>query len=301
MSSSAFSPKIRAFSAWPAASIVAIPLTAMKLPFTKMNGLGNDFMVVEWPLDRPPPEPELIRRWADRRRGVGFDQLLLVTGARANGADASYRNFNADGGEVEQCGNGVRCLARFLAPRMGSELTLVSPAGAVAARVRSPDDVSVNLGVPDFRPSALPFLAEQERDRYRVDVAGETVELGAVSMGNPHAVIAVPAVAAAPVERLGEAFQRHPSFPRRVNVGFMERVDEHRIRLRVYERGVGETPACGTGAAAAVAVGRRWGQLGDPVAVELPGGTLEVNWSGPGTPLWQTGPTAAVYEGYIDL
>ena len=273
----------------------------MKLSFTKMNGLGNDFMVVEWPAGRPPPDAELIRRWADRRRGVGFDQLLLITGERPDGGDAGYRNFNADGGEVEQCGNGVRCLARFLAPRFGSELTLVSPAGPVAARVRSPDDVSVDLGVPDFRPSALPFLAEQERDRYRVEVAGETVELGAVSMGNPHAVIAVPSAADAPVERLGAAFQRHPSFPRRVNVGFMERVDERRIRLRVYERGVGETLACGTGAAAAVAVGRRWGQLGERVAVELPGGTLEVNWPGPGSPLWQTGPTAAVYEGYIEL
>ena len=286
MSSLAFWPKIRA---------------AMKLPFTKMNGLGNDFMVVEWPSGQPPPQPELIRRWADRRRGVGFDQLLLVTGERANGADASYRNFNADGGEVEQCGNGVRCLARYLAPRFGSELTLVSPAGAVEARVRSAADVSVNLGVPDFRPSALPFLASQERDRYRIDVAGEVVELGAVSMGNPHAVIAVPSVAAAPVERLGAALQRCPSFPKRVNVGFMERVDERRIRLRVYERGVGETLACGTGAAAAVAVGRRWGELGERVAVELPGGTLEVNWPGPGSPLWQTGPTAAVYEGYIEL
>ena len=274
----------------------------MKLAFTKMNGLGNDFMVVEWPGDRPTPDAELIRRWADRRRGVGFDQLLLVTESRSNGAAAaSYRNFNADGGEVEQCGNGVRCLARYLAPRFGTELTLVSPAGAVAARVRSADDVSVNLGVPDFRPSALPFLADQERDRYRLDVAGEAVELGAVSMGNPHAVIAVHSAAAAPVERLGAALQRHPSFPKRVNVGFMERVDERRIRLRVYERGVGETLACGTGAAAAVAVGRRWGELGDRVAVELPGGTLEVNWPGPGTPLWQTGPTAAVYEGYIEL
>jgi diaminopimelate epimerase len=273
----------------------------MKLAFTKMNGLGNDFMVVEWPADRPPPEADVIRRWADRRRGVGFDQLLLVTNDGSTGAAASYRNFNADGGEVEQCGNGVRCLARYLAPRMGSELTLVSPAGAVDARVRSAEDVSVNLGVPDFRPSALPFLASQERDRYRLDAAGETVELGAVSMGNPHAVIAVPSVAAAPVERLGAALQHHPSFPKRVNVGFMERVDERRIRLRVYERGVGETLACGTGAAAAVAVGRRWGQLGERVAVELPGGTLEVNWPGPGSPLWQTGPTAAVYEGYIEL
>jgi diaminopimelate epimerase len=273
----------------------------MKLPFTKMNGLGNDFMVVEWPRDRPPPDAELIRRWADRRRGVGFDQLLLVAADRPKDGEASYRNFNADGGEVEQCGNGVRCLARFLAPRFGRELTLVSPAGPVAARVRSADDVSVNLGVPDFRPSSLPFVGVEERDRYRVDVAGETVELGAVSMGNPHAVIPVDSVATAPVERLGAAFQQHPSFPRRVNVGFMERVDEGRIRLRVYERGVGETLACGTGAAAAVAVGRKWGVLGERVAVELPGGTLEVNWPGPGAPLWQTGPTTAVYEGYIEL
>jgi diaminopimelate epimerase len=273
----------------------------MKLPFTKMNGLGNDFMVVEWPAGRPPPDAELIRRWADRRRGVGFDQLLLVGSGKPAAGDASYRNFNADGGEVEQCGNGVRCLARYLAPRFGGDLTLVSPAGPIAARVRSADDVSVNLGVPDFRPSSLPFAAAEERDRYPLDVEGETVELGAVSMGNPHAVIATPSVAAAPVERIGAALQRHPSFPRRVNVGFMERIDEGHIRLRVYERGVGETLACGTGAAAAVAVGRRWGLLGQEVAVELPGGTLEVNWPGPGSPLWQTGPTAAVYEGYIEL
>jgi diaminopimelate epimerase len=273
----------------------------MKLPFTKMNGLGNDFMVVEWPRGRPPPDPELIRRWADRRRGVGFDQLLLIVSDRPEGGDVSYRNFNADGGEIEQCGNGVRCLARFLAPRFGQELTLVSPAGPVAARVRSPDDVSVNLGVPDFRPAALPFLAAEERDRYRLEVAGESVEFGAVSIGNPHVVIAVDSVDAAPVERLGAAFQSHPSFPRRVNVGFMERQSDRRIRLRVYERGVGETLACGTGAAAAVAVGRRWGQLGERVEVELPGGVLTVNWPGPGSPLWQTGPTTAVYEGSIDL
>jgi diaminopimelate epimerase len=273
----------------------------MKLPFTKMNGLGNDFMVVEWPADRPPPGAELIRRWADRRRGVGFDQLLLIAKSPPQDGDASYRNFNADGGEVEQCGNGARFLARFLAPRFGSELTLVSPAGAVEARVRSPDDVSVNLGVPNFRPSALPFVADEERDRYRLEIDGESVEFGAVSMGNPHVVIASPSVAAAPVERLGAAFQRHASFPRRVNVGFMERVDTRHIRLRVYERGVGETLACGTGAAAAVAVGRRWGVLEEKVAVELPGGTLDVNWPGPGAPLWQTGPTAAVYEGYIEL
>jgi diaminopimelate epimerase len=209
--------------------------------------------------------------------------------------------FNADGSEVEQCGNGVRCLARFLAPRFPVELKLVSPTGPIAARVESPDRVSVDLGVPDFRPGALPFTVPEERDRYRLDVAGRSVELGAVSMGNPHAVIAVDSVGAAPVELLGPALQTHPSFPSSVNVGFMERVDARRIRLRVYERGVGETLACGTGAAAAVAVGRRWGWLDENVAVELPGGSLEVNWPGPGAPVWQTGPTTAVYEGYIEL
>ena len=273
----------------------------MQLEFTKMHGLGNDFIVFDAPRDGWLPNPAQWRAMSARHTGIGFDQALVIEPPRRSGTQAYYRIFNADGGEVEQCGNGVRCLARFLAPRMGSELTLVSPAGAVAAKVRSPDDVSVALGVPDFRPGALPFLADDERDRYRIDVDGEIVELGAVSMGNPHAVIAVPSVAAAPVERLGAALQRHAAFPRRVNVGFMERVDERRIRLRVYERGVGETLACGTGAAAAVAVGRRWGQLGERVTVALPGGNLQVNWSGPGSPLWQTGPTAAVYEGYIEL
>jgi diaminopimelate epimerase len=274
----------------------------MKLAFTKMNGAGNDVMVLPWPSQHVPPAPEVVRRWGDRRRGVGFDQLLLVDSEHhTDGADATYRIFNADGGEVEQCGNGVRCLASYLAPRLGSELKLVSPAGTIAARVESPERVSVALGVPNFRPAALPLTVDAEQDRYRLDVAGRTVEFGAVSMGNPHAVIAVDSVASAPVEAVGPALQRHPSFPRSVNVGFMERLDERRIRLRVYERGVGETLACGTGAAAAVAVGRRWGLLGEKVAVELPGGTLEVNWPGPGAPLWQTGPTTAVYEGYIEL
>jgi diaminopimelate epimerase len=273
----------------------------MKLAFTKMNGLGNDFMVVDWPADRPPPTPELVRRWADRRLGVGFDQLLLVGGRPPATGDASYRIFNSDGGEVQQCGNGARCLASFLAPRFGSELTLVSPAGPVAARVVGPDRVSVELGVPDFRPAALPFLAPEQRDRYRLDVAGRSVEFGAVSMGNPHAVIAVDSVDDAPVGTLGPALQRHPSFPESVNVGFMQRVSDRRIRLRVYERGAGETLACGTGAAAAVAVGRQWGQLAEEVVVSLPGGELVVAWPGPGSPLWQTGATTAVYEGTIEL
>ena len=273
----------------------------MKLAFTKMNGLGNDIMVVEWPKGRPPPTPEIVRSWSDRRRGVGFDQLMMIDSERPAAGDVSYRVFNADGGEVQQCGNGVRCVASLLAPRFGDELTLVSPAGAVAAKVLGADRASVDLGVPDFRPAALPFLAPAELDGYLLDVGGHTVEFGAVSMGNPHVVIPVESVDTAPVGTLGPEFQRHASFPQSVNVGFMTVESERRIRLRVYERGAGETLACGTGAAAAVAVGRRWGQLGPEVVVSLPGGDLTVSWSGPGSRLWQTGATTAVYEGYIEL
>jgi diaminopimelate epimerase len=274
----------------------------MKLAFTKMNGLGNDFMVVDWPADRPLPSPALVRRWADRRRGVGFDQLLVIGSEQPADGDASYRIFNADGGEVEQCGNGARCLARYLAPRFGRErLTLVSPAGVVAARVQSAERVSVELGVPDFRPSSIPLLVPAEQDRYLLEVDGTAVEFGAVSLGNPHAVILVDDVTTAPVESLGPALQRHASFPHSVNVGFMQVENEGRIRLRVYERGAGETLACGTGAAAAVAIGRRWGLLGEEIAVQLPGGELRVNWPGPGAPLWQTGPTTSVYEGHLEI
>ena len=244
---------------------------------------------------------DLVRRWADRRRGVGFDQLMLLVPEAPRDGDVSYRVFNADGGEVEQCGNGVRCLAALLAPRFGDELTLVSPAGPVAARVQSADSVSVDLGVPDFRPRALPFTVAAESDRYRLQVDGDTVELGAVSMGNPHAVLAVDSVERAPVGILGPKLERHPSFPRGVNVGFMQRESDRSIRLRVFERGAGETLACGTGAAAAVAVGRRWGLLAEEVDVSLPGGTLKIAWPGPGSALWQTGPVSAVYEGQIEL
>ncbi len=276
-------------------------VTAMKLRFTKMNGLGNDFMVAEWPAGRPPPAPELVRRWADRRLGVGFDQLLLIGAERPVGGEATYRIFNSDGGEVEQCGNGVRCLARFLAPRFGEAFTLVGPVGTVAARVLSADTVSVELGIPDFRPAALPFTTPEEQDRYRLTVDSQTVEFGAVSMGNPHIVLAVNSVDSAPVGILGPKLERHPSFPQRVNVGFMQRMSDRRIRLRVFERGVGETLACGTGAAAAVAIGRRWGELGGEVEVSLPGGVLKVNWPGPNAALWQTGAVSAVYEGQIEL
>ena len=273
----------------------------MQLNFRKMNGLGNDFMVVEWPAGVPMPKPETIQRWADRRRGVGFDQLLVLTSVSDDEHNARYRIFNADGGEAEQCGNGVRCLAQALAPRLGGALDLFGPAGRIAARVLAPDRVSVDLGEPDFNHEALPFATPRRQDRYRLVAAGQTIELGAVSMGNPHAVIEVDSVDRAPVGILGPELERHPSFPKGVNVGFVQRVDSKNVRLRVFERGVGETLACGTGAAAAVAVGRSWGELDADVAVSLPGGTLHVSWPGPGHTLWQTGPTSSVYEGRIEI
>lgn len=272
----------------------------MQLNFTKMEGLGNDFMVVEWPSDAPDPAPDLVRRWADRRLGVGFDSLLVVDrGAR--GSEPGYRVFNADGGEAQQCGNGVRCIASYLGGTPRAALRLRSAAGIVEARVLEDGLVSVNLGVPDFRPAALPLRAPEQLARYSLELAAGTVAFGAVSLGNPHVVIAVDSVETAPVGILGAEMATHPYFPEGVNVGFMERVDAGRIKLRVYERGVGETRACGTGAAAAVAVGRSWAELADEVAVDLPGGTLVVRWPGPGAPLWQTGPTTRVYEGLIEL
>jgi diaminopimelate epimerase len=273
----------------------------MKLQFVKMNGLGNDFMVVEWPKGRPAPAADVVRRLGDRRLGVGFDQLLLLGADKPPSGDASYRIFNSDGGEVEQCGNGVRCLASFLAPRVGRELTLVGPAGSTLAKIVSAERVSVDLGEPNFDPKSLPFTAPERRERYRLQLPEQSVEFGAVSMGNPHIVIPVDSVERAPVGILGPVLERHLSFPQRVNVGFMQRVDDRHIKLRVFERGAGETLACGTGAAAAVAIGRLWGELTDEVEVSLPGGKLEVSWRGPGSSLWQTGPTSAVYEGQIEL
>jgi diaminopimelate epimerase len=267
----------------------------MRLNFAKMHGLGNDFMLVEWPQGQPLPEPELVRRLGDRRRGVGFDSLLLLEpGGR-------YRVFNADGGESGQCGNGARCIAAYLADGDPLELELRSAAGPVQARVGKDGVVSINLGVPDFRPEAVPFKATTEAPGYRLELPSGPVEFGIVSMGNPHAVIFVDSVDAAAVGTIGPALQAHPSFPASVNVGFAQIMAPDRVRLRVFERGIGETLACGTGAAAAVATGRSRGLLDARVAVELPGGVLEVEWRGKGAELWQTGATANVYEGQIEI
>ncbi len=272
----------------------------MRIEFTKMHGLGNDFIV----LDAPAPSAEQLRRLADRHTGIGFDQALVLEPPRRADTAVFYRIFNSDGVEVEQCGNGARCIAALLHRRgLAPEGTFLmdSPGGLVRARIQGPELVSVDMGVPNFDPHSLPFEAESEAPVYRIDAAGEQVEIGAVSIGNPHAVLTVPSVDDAPVERLGPAIESHPRFPKRVNVGFMQIVDRNHIRLRVYERGAGETMACGTGACAAVAVGRRHGRLDESVQVSVRGGDLRVNWAGPGEPIWLTGPAVIAFEGRVEV
>ena len=275
----------------------------MRIDFTKMHGLGNDFVVFDAPGSSPLDEA-LIRRLADRHTGIGFDQALVLEAPRRTDTAVFYRIFNADGGEVEQCGNGVRCIAALLAARglaRSGAVTMDSPAGLIQARTLEGGLVSVDMGPVRFDPRSLPFDAQAEAERYPLTVDGHSIEIGAVSIGNPHAVLAVDSIQTAPVERLGPAIERHPRFPRRVNAGFMQIVDRAHIRLRVYERGAGETLACGTGACAAVAVGRRWGKLDREVHVGVRGGELRVNWNGPGENIWLTGPAEVSFAGHVEV
>lgn len=276
----------------------------MRLAFTKMHGLGNDFIVFDARGPDEVPSAAALRRLADRRTGIGFDQALVLSPPVRPGTDVHYRIFNADGSEVEQCGNGARCIARLVASRAAIRdraLVMDSPGGLVSARLRADGLVSVAMGVPDFDPRSLPFDAEREAATYRIDLPSGPVEFGVVSIGNPHAVIRVRSAQAAPVDTIGPAMENHPRFPRRVNVGFLEIVAPDHVRLRVFERGVGETQACGTGACAAVAVGRRHGPLAEEVRVDLPGGRLIVQWPGPGEPIWLTGPAETAFEGQVEL
>lgn len=276
----------------------------MRIEFTKMHGLGNDFAVFDAPAGGTPLSGAQMRRLADRHTGIGFDQALILEPPRRSGSAVFYRIFNADGVEVEQCGNGARCIAALLASRglaREGALTMDSPAGLIRARAESGGSVSVDMGPVRFDPQSLPFEANAEADRYRLEVGTETLEIGAVSIGNPHAVLAVESVEAAQVARLGPAIEGHGRFPKRVNVGFMQVVDRSHIRLRVYERGAGETLACGTGACAAVAVGRRWGLLDPVVTVSARGGELRVSWAGPAESIWLTGPARISFEGHIDI
>jgi diaminopimelate epimerase len=276
----------------------------MRLKFTKMHGLGNDFIVFDAPRPHEVPTPAQLRRLADRRTGIGFDQALVLSAPRSPGTDVYYRIFNADGTEVEQCGNGARCIATLVArrnPRRERPMRLGSAGGVVDAVMRDDGLVSVAFGVPDFDPRSLPFEAAAEAASYRIDLSSGPVEFGAVSIGNPHAVIRVASVADAPVDTVGPAMENHARFPRRVNVGFVEVVSPEHLRLRVFERGTGETLACGTGACAAVAIGRRHGPLADEVRVDTRGGRLIVGWRGPGEPIWLTGPAETSFEGQVEL
>jgi diaminopimelate epimerase len=274
----------------------------MAFHFTKMHGLGNDFVVFDAEDALALPDRAVLRALADRHTGVGFDQALAILPSRRSGAAAEYRIYNADGGEVEQCGNGVRCVAALIArrqKRIGDTFELDSPAGPVVARVGRDGQVAVAMGVPDFTPAAIGLVGYDLAPRYDLAVNDRIVTVGAVSMGNPHAVLRVEQVDSAPVTTLGPSLEHDPHFARRTNVGFMEVLNRCHIRLRVWERGVGETRACGTGACAAMAIGRHLGWLDDSVAVDLPGGRLQIDWPGPGDVLWMTGPAVRVYEGTL--
>ena len=280
----------------------------MKIRFTKMHGLGNDFVVLDAINQAFVPTPAQARWLADRHFGVGCDQLLVVEKADAPDVDFRYRIFNADGGEVEQCGNGARCFVRFVHEQglTGKrEIRVETRGGVIAPRLEADGQVTVDMGAPRFAPAEVPFDSDSDAPVQPLDVAGTTVEISALSMGNPHAVQLVADVDAAPVAEQGPRIESHPRFPRRVNAGFMQVLDRHAIRLRVYERGAGETLACGTGACAAVVAGIRRGLLDSPVRVATRGGELSIAWGGAAgnenSPVLMTGPATTVFTADIEL
>ncbi len=276
----------------------------MILRFTKMHGLGNDFVVIDAIHQPVTLTVAQCRFIADRHFGVGCDQILLVEKPTLPEADFRYRIFNSDGGEVEQCGNGARCFVRFVHDKGLTdkrEIRVETKAGLIVPRLETDGQVTVNMGLPRFAPDEIPFLTDREAPTYLLGIDGKLIEVSVLSMGNPHAVQIVPDVEAAPVATDGPLIERHPSFPQRVNAGFMQVVDRGHIKLRVYERGAGETLACGTGACAAVVAGIRRGLLDAVVRVATRGGELTIRWAGPGAPVWMTGPAVTVFEGEITL
>ncbi|AOE88093.1 diaminopimelate epimerase [Pseudomonas sp. TCU-HL1] len=276
----------------------------MLLRFTKMHGLGNDFMVLDLVSQHAHIQPKHAKQWGDRNTGIGFDQLLIVEAPTNPDVDFRYRIFNSDGSEVEQCGNGARCFARFVIDKrltVKKRIRVETKSGIIELDVRPDGQVTVDMGPPRLVPQQIPFIADDEALSYPVEVDDQTVELAAISMGNPHAVLRVDDVTTAPVHSLGPKMEHHPRFPQRVNVGFLQVVDRKHAKLRVWERGAGETLACGTGACAAAVAAIRQGWMDSPVLIDLPGGRLSIEWAGPGQPVMMTGPAVRVFEGQVRL
>lgn len=276
----------------------------MILDFTKMHGLGNDFVVIDLVTQHFNLRPRHIRKLADRRFGIGCDQVLVVEPPQDPDVDFRYRIYNADGDEVEQCGNGARCFARFVRTRRLTskrKISVETASGVIHLKVIADNQVEVDMGQPVLEPASIPFRAQQQSSTYELLVDGQLLHIGAVSMGNPHAVTVVDDTATAAVEQLGPLIEAHPDFPNRVNAGFMQILSRDEVNLRVYERGVGETLACGSGACAAVVVGKLQGLLDSSVKVNLPGGSLEIEWAGAGHPVIMTGPATSVFEGSVRL
>lgn len=274
------------------------------MQFSKMHGLGNDFMVIDGITQSVFLTDELIRKLADRHRGVGFDQLLLVEAPYDPDLDFHYRIFNADGSEVSQCGNGARCFARFVSLKGltdKQDIRVSTANGKMVLSLQEDGQVCVNMGKPIWEPAKVPFIANKFEKNYLLRTELQTAICGVVSMGNPHAVLHVENVQTAPVNELGPLLENHERFPERANIGFMQVVNRHHIKLRVFERGAGETQACGSGACAAAAVGIMQGALDSPVRVDLPGGTLMIEWQGEGSPLYMTGDAEHVYDGFLKL
>jgi diaminopimelate epimerase len=276
----------------------------MLLRFTKMHGCGNDFVVLDLITQKFAPKAHHIRKLADRHFGIGCDQVLLIEAPTNPDVDFRYRIFNADGGEVEQCGNGARCFAKYVTEKRltGKEwIRVETNTGIIELNVKKNRQVEVNMGVPELDPAKIPFDAPERALTYALDVDGKSFDIGAVSMGNPHAVLRVDNVKSAPVTTLGPTIETHARFPNRVNVGFMQIVSRSEINLRVFERGVGETLACGTGACAAVVSARLRNLIDSPVQVNLTGGALSIEWQGEGQPVMMTGPATTVFEGQIQI
>ena len=276
----------------------------MKIQFTKMHGLGNDFVVIDAINQNVTLSPEQLRHLSDRHFGVGCDQILMVEQTQRSDADFRYRIYNADGSEVGQCGNGARCFARFVNDKQlndGKVIRVDTQSGLLTLINNADGSISVNMGVPQFKPDLIPLLAETQKTDYILNVDGESIHFGAVSVGNPHAVLQVEQLDEAPVGTLGPVLEQHRLFPKRANIGFMQISDQHSIQLRVYERGAGETLACGSGACAAAVIGIQQQLLATPVSVSLPGGRLTIDWHGEGEPVMMTGTATTVFEGTITL